>query len=115
MEDTKTRIYVCLTEGMSKKDAALVSGISESTLYRWFEEDESFKSQVEASILEYKRRLINNVTTCAEKDGRLALEVLKRKFPNEWGDNAYTLINTHALEREGVVAVLNKVYAEEYD
>lgn len=80
----KTVICGYLKEGMFKKDAAIMAGISEATFYRWIEEDESFKSQVEASILEYKHTLIKNVTTCAAKDGKLALEVLRRKFPKEW-------------------------------
>ncbi|MDP2649669.1 MAG: hypothetical protein Q8P10_02385 [bacterium] len=80
-EETKNRIYDYLKQGLHKKDSAVLAGISEATLYRWIEEDESFESRVEASILEYKHTLIKNINICAEKDGRLALEVLRRRFP----------------------------------
>lgn len=86
MDTNEVKEHICgyLKEGMYKKDAAVMAGISEATLHRWLKEDESFESQVVASILEYKRTLIRIVTACAEKDGRLALEVLKRRFPNDW-------------------------------
>lgn len=90
MDDTeiKNKIYEYLKEGMHRKDAANMAGISEATFYRWLESDESFKSRIEANILEYKRSLIHCVNTCAIKDGRLALEVLKRRFPKEWSENS---------------------------
>lgn len=86
-DETKSKIHEYLKEGLCKKDAAVMSGISEKTFYRWVSEDDSFDSHVEASILEYKHSLIKKVNIAAEKDGRLALEVLSRRFPNEWSVN----------------------------
>lgn len=86
-EKVKLGIYDYLKGGMSKKDSAVMSGISEATFYRWIDEDESFESLVEANILKYKQTLIQNINRAAEKDGRLALEVLTRRFPNEWNPN----------------------------
>lgn len=111
-EKVKNKICEYLKQGMSKKDAAIMAGISEATFYRWMV-DESFESRAEASILEYKHTLVNNVTKCAEKDGRLALEVLKRRFPNEWGENAHSISQEMDDERKGVVALLEAVYKEE--
>lgn len=112
MEDTKVKEIICsyLREGMFKKDSAVMAGISEATLYRWLEEDESFKSRVEASILEYKRTLIKNVSTCAEKDGKLALEVLKRRFPDDWIDRK---INENSRDIQRIADLLQTVYQEE--
>jgi len=117
MEDTKVKENICsyLKEGLFKKDSAIMAGISEATLYRWLEEDESFKSRVEASILEYKRTLIKNMTVCAEKDGRLALEVLKRRFPKEWSESV-SVAEVHEgyeKERKVVREWLQDVYAKE--
>jgi len=89
-EETKNNIYNYLKEGLFKKDAAVMAGISEATFYRWIEEDESFKSRVEASIIEYKHSLIKNINACAVKDGKLALEILRRRFPKEWDGKLYT-------------------------
>lgn len=96
-EETKNRIYDYLKEGMLKRDAAVMAGISEATFYRWLEEDESFKSRVKANILEYKHTLIKCVNTCAVENGRLALEILTRRFPDDWSVNS----NTDKEEEEG--------------
>lgn len=112
MEDAKTKENICnyLKEGMFKKDSALMAGISEATLYRWLDDDESFKSRVEASILEYKHTLIKNVNLATVKDGKLALEVLRRRFPKEWDGYA---VKEEISEKRLVVELLQKVYEEE--
>jgi transposase len=107
-EQKKNMIYDYLRQGMSKKDAAIMSGISEATFYRWLE-DESFESRVEASILEYKHTLVKNVNISTEKDGRLALEVLKRRYPKEWGENVETH-NTYEKERKNVGELLQAIF-----
>lgn len=84
-EKIKQSILNYLREGMFKKDSAAMSGIDESTLYRWIEKDASFASQVEASILKYKHSLIQILNTQAEKNGMLALQILKTRWYREWG------------------------------
>lgn len=77
-------------EGMTQKDSAVLAGISESTLYRWFDEndDNNFRSQVEASILKYKQNLIKVANFHSTKDGRIALEILARRFSEDFGNKA---------------------------
>lgn len=86
--EIKNTICSYLIEGMFKKDAAVMAGISEATFYRWVEEDESFKSRVEAGVLEYKHTLIKNVNAAAVVNGRLAFEILTRRFSNDWNINS---------------------------
>lgn len=105
----KNKICEYIKAGMHRKDAAVMAGISEATFYRWIESDESFKSRIEASLLEYKHSLIKCVNTCAIKDGRLALEVLKRRFPNEWGENS-GFEETNVI-REGMDELVEKLDA----
>ena len=111
----KENIYGFLKEGLHKKDAAIMAGIDESTFYRWIESDASFASRVEASILEYKHTLVKNVNTSAIKDGKLALEVLKRRFPKEWGDNASVIEIREGFdnERKEVREWLEGIYKRE--
>ncbi len=110
----KEDIFTNLKQGIYKRDSAIMAGIDESTFYRWISEDASFASRVEASILEYKHTLVKNVTTCAERDGRLALEVLKRRFPKEWGDNVNMTENQGGNTTNKVVAEqLQKIYEQE--
>lgn len=70
---------------MSQKDSALLAGISEDTFYAWRKEKSEFSESVERAILRYKQGLVSKVNSYAFKDGRLALEVLSRKWPNEFG------------------------------
>jgi len=86
----KDDICAYLKDGMRKKDAALIAGISEKTFYRWIAEDDSFDSRVELSILKYKRSLIVNLNTCAEKNGMTGLKILEKRWPEEWGKNRKT-------------------------
>lgn len=113
---TKNIICKYLKEGMSKKDSVVLSGISEPTLYRWIDEDESFKSQVEASILEYKHELIKNLVTSTSKDGRLALEILSRRYPQDWGANAGMLQKTeeNRKETENIAELYQKIISGEF-
>lgn len=83
-EKTKEDICGYLKEGMYKGDSARLAGVSEDTYRRWYEEDADFAGRVEANILEYKRSLIKIVNACAEKDGRLAFEVLRRRWSEDW-------------------------------
>jgi len=76
-----------LENGMNKKDAAAMVGIGETTLYRWMKENGSFGSRVEASVLTYKQKLIQTMNISAVDDGRLALEILARRWPGDFGKN----------------------------
>lgn len=83
-EKIKEDICVLLREGMYKKDAARLAGVSEDTYLRWYKEDADFADKVEVNIVSYKRSLIRKVTVCAETNGKLALEILRIRWPQEW-------------------------------
>jgi hypothetical protein len=82
-EKTIEIIEETLRQGMMQKDAATWAGISETTFYEWAK-DRSFRSRVESATLAYKRELIERVRLGAKADPRLALEVLSRRWPDEW-------------------------------
>lgn len=84
-EATIDRLCDLLERGMNKKDAAAMAAIDESTLYRWERKNASFASRVEASLLRYKEKLIGVMNVAAVKDGRLALKILERRWPNDFG------------------------------
>lgn len=84
-EKTVNEICQFLEDGLPQKDAAVLSGISEKTFYRWMEKHDSFDSKVEASITRYKEKLIKIVNVHSVKDGKLALEILARRWPDEFG------------------------------
>lgn len=114
MDEVKSNIYKFLENGMFKKDAAMMAGVSESTLYRWIDEDKSFESRVEASILIYKQSLIRKINRAAEKDGRLALEVLSRRFPNEWSANRLNEIEDDEVSIQKIATIIENAYKENH-
>lgn len=83
-KQTKFLVLQALEEGSWFKDACLMAGISEETGHRWKRRDNSFDSQVELSILKYKRNLIKCVNIGALKDAKIALEVLRVRWGDEW-------------------------------
>lgn len=83
-EKIKEDIFAYLKQGMFKKDASKMAGISEDTYLRWYKEDADFADRVEASILEYKHSLIKNLTQASITNPRIALEILRTRWAKEW-------------------------------
>jgi hypothetical protein len=87
-EEKMAKIVEYLEEGLWFKDACQMVGIDESTGHRWKKEnpeaDNSFASRVEAGIMVYKRKMIKCVTLGSIKDAKVALEVLRVRFPEDW-------------------------------
>lgn len=110
-DTVKDNICNFLKEGLYKKDAALMAGIDESTLYRWIKEDASFASRVEATILEYKHSLIKNLTKHAENNAGVALQILRIRWPNDWdkpqGQEGYDISDL----KKKTVACLDALFA----
>lgn len=88
----KDRIVAYLEQGLFFKDACLRIGIDESTGHRYKQKDASFASRVEAGISKYKEKLIRCINEGATKDPRIALEILKIRFPEEWNPKRQVLI-----------------------
>lgn len=74
-----------IEEGLYQKDAALLSGISESTFYEWQNSKSEFSESIERALASYKLTLLKSINKCTPKNGRLALEVLSRRFPHQYG------------------------------
>jgi hypothetical protein len=100
--------------GMSQKDSAILAGISEDTFYAWRKEKSEFSESVERAILRYKQCLVSKVNSYAFKDGRLALEVLSRKWPHEYGRREVLAVpkddQSQKIMTEETVKILIGVY-----
>lgn len=91
--DVKDDIIRYVRSGVSHEDAAAMAGINESTLYMWKAKGREAKSgiyhdfyeQVRHAEIEAKIRKVNVVERAAANDPKLALEILARKYPKEWG------------------------------
>lgn len=83
-DEIKEKICNYLTQGMFKKDASKMAGISEDTYLRWYKENADFADKVEASILKYKQSLINTLNVASVDNPRIALEILRTRWAKEW-------------------------------
>jgi sensor c-di-GMP phosphodiesterase-like protein len=84
---TQTRldiIYKAIGDGLSQKDAAILAGIDESTLYIWKKDDQSFSSQIEQKEIEYKQRHIENIKKASDKNWQASAWWLERKHKKEF-------------------------------
>ena len=89
-------IHSYIKTGASKKDACLLCGIAPSTFYRWKKMAKDAKSgiyldfmnSVELAQAKHKQYYINIVHHTVVHSPRDALEVLKSKYPEEWGRKA---------------------------
>ena len=97
-----------LEEGMPQKDAAILSGVSEATFYRWISEKKSFESLVEASLSRYKAKLIKIVNVNSIKDGKLALEVLARRWPGEFSSKHIVEVVNPQLELDKIKELIDE-------
>lgn len=96
-KENKETILEKIRKGMSFKDSAILAGIGESTLnmYRRYgkeavkegieNEFSQFLAEMDKAQIEYKKSLVDSVNESSKKDGKLALEVLSRKWSDEYG------------------------------
>ncbi len=104
-DEVKASIIENVRKGVSFEDAAKYAGISEGTLYNWKHkgkigktpEYESFYKELVEAEIHAKIRKIKICEDGAVDDPRLALELLARKYPEEWGKKDKILI-TNKLE-----------------
>ena len=83
--------------GLSHEDAVTLVGISKSSFYRWLQRGENavdtgrpskyavFFKDIRKAEIEAKARKIQVVEKAAVDDPKMALELLARKYPKEWG------------------------------
>lgn len=95
--DLMKEIVKYIAGGASYKDSCIFVGIGKRTLFNWKtrgEEDEKKKvrtiyrdlcDEVERAEVAAKMRRIGIITKAEKEDARLALEMLARKYPEEYG------------------------------
>ena len=89
------RIVQTYRKGGTMKLAALRAGISDRTLLRWFRagrrnEDQacvSLLSAVQQAQADRADKYLETINTQCEEDGKLALEMLARLYPKEYGSD----------------------------
>lgn len=82
------KIVEAVREGCNRRDAARVVGVDESTLYRWMQDNEEFRSRLHDADAEIITKLEKTVIRAAITDWKPALAALQAKRQKEWGRNS---------------------------
>lgn len=109
LNDVKEKLIELVRNGVSHEDAAMSVGIHEATLYNWKKrgrdgdpENEKdapyvkFFEEIRKAETDAKIRKIRVVEDAAIEDPKLALELLARKYPTEFGRK-----DAHKIEAAG--------------
>lgn len=87
-DDAKAnQIATLLRSGCTRKDAVGSVSIDYHTFLNWLERNSSFSSLVGSAESFAAVKMTTILTKAAEQDAKYALEWLKRRRRDEWGDN----------------------------
>jgi hypothetical protein len=115
----KQRLLDCFRLPFTQADCALLAGIAPRTLEKWLTrgrratkgEYADFVRDVEHAIAEGKASLVKYVMNAAPRKPELALKVLARRWPHEWGPAAAQL-QAEAPQPLDMAAIRAKIAAK---
>ena len=87
-DDKQATVIALLKDGVPKVHAAAVAGVSEATLHRWINDDESFKSEVRAAESAAVALRVQRIGKAGEKDWRADSWYLERTQRATFGSDA---------------------------
>lgn len=74
-----------LNLGVSLKGAAAAAGSTEVTIHAWKRKDPAVAEMIDRACSESESTLVQLAADGCKKDGRIALMMLERRFPDQWG------------------------------
>ena len=90
--ETVERITFALSIGAARVHAAEYGGVSKETFYQWMNTKPDFVDAVTRAEVAHRMSLLAIIKKQVnEGDGRLALDVLGRRYPQEYGKQALEL------------------------
>jgi hypothetical protein len=86
--ERRATILEALRNGATRSAVAAVAGVHRDTFYDWLKASPTFSTEVHAAEGEAEQALARVIMTAASIDGdwRAAEALLKRRFPDDWGD-----------------------------
>lgn len=99
--------------GVWEKDAGPLAGISEATYFNWKKQWPDFREDCRKAVLNYKRKLIQAVNIGAVKDGRVAIETLRTRWPAEWNTAKKIAIVDPQTELQNTIKLLKGELSDE--
>jgi hypothetical protein len=84
-KERKKAIIKMVENGLSLPRAAQATGIHRSTADKWKKEDPEFEREIEAAEARFIQKMTDLITAAAVNDWRAAAELLRRRFPEDFG------------------------------
>lgn len=100
-EEKAAQIATLLRNGCTRKDAIGSVNISYPTFLTWLDRNLSFFNLVESAESYCAVKMTTRIVKAADDDPKYALEWLKRRRRDEWGDN----LSLSRLSDEDVIAL----------
>lgn len=100
---------------MSLTGACRAVGLCPSTIHKWRQSRPEVEALIESSIGESERNLVELAVAGAKKDGRVALMLLERRFPESWSkrtEHAHWHAHADAASLANLVAMRQRRDAE---
>jgi transposase-like protein len=93
-DELRERYEQAVAAGIVPETAARQLGVSPATLYRWLKgrtpRQAAFRDGHERALASFEIRLTATVSRAALEDPKVALEVLRQRFPTRWGRASIT-------------------------
>lgn len=105
-----------IEDGHYLKDAAELAGVSESTFYHWKKTKSEFSESIRRALMRYKDKLLKlfHGSATERRDARAALEMLGRRFPDQWGEKLKMEIAVNPKEEmDKIMDVLKKKWPDQ--
>ena len=111
-EEKAAQIATLLRSGCTRKDAVGSIGIDYTTFLRWIEHNPSFANLVTSAEAFAAVKMTTILTKAADGDWRAALEWLKRRKRDEWGDTINVGLDTEITRLMATLAGAGKAETE---
>ena len=95
-----------LREGLTKAAAAAKAGVSYDTFNRWQKKSAGFASEVELAILESRADLEKCAHKGGKDDPKIAIEILARRWPEDWGRKEKEGVDAAIQAAQGIVEIV---------
>jgi hypothetical protein len=105
--ETVQKILEKIRKGLSLRSAAAAGGISVASLHEWRKQDPDFEAAVQQAMSDSEESLFDLAKAGAAKDGRIALMMLARRFPDDWEKRPETA--SQHLHLHGAQEILEKL------
>ena len=95
-------VLASIDQGLSLSRASVMAGMTRETVSEWVRQKPEFGQQVAEAETRFMMRLLNTVQSGAETNPKLALELLSRRFPQEFARPAAAhvqIANTIEVEK----------------